>query len=722
MVKTFNQLLTCLLLLALSATTALAQPKRVKEADRLFNNKEFYEALDAYKKASENIRGNKALKAEVTYKQALCYMAFKDTKKAEVWFAKAIKAKYQDPTAVLFLADMMRENGKYDEALAEYEKYIKLKPEDSRGGSGAESCKLSVKWKASPTKHEVSNVQPLNSKFDDFSPIYSRKNYKEIIFTSSREGSTGSGTDGWTGEAFSDLYEAKLDKNGKWSTPTSFKEPLNSKYNDGAAALNDKFSVMFFTRCSYDKNKIKGCQIYTTRKKGNNWDEPILLPFAADSFTVGHPWLSDDEQTLYFASDMSGGLGGRDIWMAKFDKKAKTWGNPINLGPQVNTIGDELYPTLRNDSTLYFSSTGLVGMGGLDLFEAKFTKGKWGSVSNLKFPLNSEADDFGIIFQGKQEKGYFSSSRLGGRGGSDIYEFSVPPILFTLGGYVYDFDNKTPIVGAKVSMVDKDGMTYDAITDQTGSYYFDNTKFREDNTYELVSSATDFLNDKGTETTVGEATGSDHKKDFFLKTTKKGPIKLPKIEYDLGKWDLRPESKDSLNGLVQTLKDNPNITIELMSHTDSRDAAKANILLSQKRAQSVVDYLIEQKIDPSRLTAKGYGETKLLNRCKDGVKCSEEEHQVNRRTEFKITSTTFVPAVGSPEFKAPKIESVDEDAEIETDVEEIKRDNLQVDPKSAPAAPPVEPAAPSKPTPAVAPAPTPAKPAPAPAVPAKPKK
>ena len=165
-----------------------------------------------------------------------------------------------------------------------------------------------------------------------------------------------------------------------------------------------------------------------------------------------------------------------------------------------------------------------------------------------------------------------------------------------------------------------------------------------------------------------------------MKTTKKGPIRLPKIEYDLGKFDLRPESKDSLNGLIQTLKDNQNITIELMSHTDSRDAAKSNIVLSQKRAQSVVDYLIEQKIDPARLAAKGYGETKLLNRCKDGVKCSEEEHQVNRRTEFRITSTTFVPAVGSPEFKAPKIESVDEDAEIETDVEEIKRDNLQVEP------------------------------------------
>lgn len=679
MVKTLRSLLTAIILLAITATNAVAQPKRVKEADRLFNNKEYYEALEAYKKASESARGNKALKAEVTYKQGLCYMAFKETKKAEVWFAKAIKAKYQDPIAILYLGDMMRENGKYDEALAEYEKYSKLKPDDPRGPAGVESCKLSVKWKAAPTKHVVTNVRDLNSKYDDFSPIYSRKNFKEIIFTSSREGSIGNGTDGWTGEAFSDIYEAKLDRNGKWSTPTSFKEPLNSKYNDGAATLNRKYSIMFFTRCEYDKNKVKGCQIYTTRKKGNSWDEPTLVPFAADSFTVGHPWLSDDEQTLYFASDMPGGLGGRDIWIAPYDKKAKSWGTPVNLGPQINTASDELYPTLRDDTTLYFSSNGHVGMGGLDLFEASYKKGKWGGVSNLKFPLNSESDDYAIIFEGKKERGFFTSSRAGGRGGSDIYDFNVPPVLFTLGGIVYDFDTKAPVEGAKVAMVDKDGMTFDVFTDKTGSYYFDEKKFVEDNTYNLVASSTDYLNDKGTETTEGESSGRDFKKDFFLKTTKKGPIRLPEILYDLNSAVLRPESKDSLNGLILTLRDNPNITVELMSHTDSRGSSKSNVDLSQRRAQSVVDYLISQKIDPSRLGAKGYGETRLLNKCKDGVTCSEEEHQRNRRTEFRITSTTFVPAEGSPEYKAPKIQTVDEDEEIQTEVEEIKRDNIDLD-------------------------------------------
>ncbi len=680
MVKNLSQTFFALIAALLISGAVIAQPKKVKEADRLFNNKEYYEALEAYGKARESIRGgNKALKAEITYKQALCYMAFNDAKKAEAWFAKAITAKYQNPEANLYLADMKRINGKYDEALVEYENYIKLRPDDPRGSVGKESCQLAVKWKQNPTRHEITNVRDLNSKFDDFSPMYAKKNFKEVIFTSSREGSTGNGMDGWTGEAFSDIYYASIDKNGKWSTPVSFKEPLNSKYNDGATSMNRKYSIMFFTRCEYDKNKIKGCQIFTTRKKGNTWDEPVLLPFAADSFTVGHPMISDDEQTLLFASDMPGGMGGRDLWMATYDKKSKSWGNPVNLGPQVNTAGDELYPTLRNDSTLYFSSNGHVGMGGLDLFEAKLVKGKWGSVANLKFPLNSESDDFGIIFEGKKEHGYFSSSRTGGRGGSDIYEFKVPPILFTITGVVYDFDSKEPVEGAKVVMTDKDGMTYEVTTDKTGSYYFDETKMLEENTYNLVASADQYLNDKGTETTEGEAQGKDFKKDFFLKTTKKGPIKLPKIEYDLGKWDLRAESRDSLNGLIQTLKDNPNITIELMSHTDSRDAAKANIVLSQKRAQSVVDYLIQQKIDPARLSAKGYGETKLLNRCKDGVKCSEEEHQVNRRTEFRITSTSFVPAEGSPEFKAPKIETVNEDDEVETDVEEIKRDNIDVE-------------------------------------------
>ena len=709
MVKSLKQVIYILLVTIITATAAIAQPKAVKEADRLYKNRDYYEALNSYKKALEKVRGNKALKAELTFKQGLCYKMFNDTKKAEVWFAKAIKAKYANPEATLFLADMLRYNGKYDEALAEYQKYVKLKPDDVRGSRGVESCKLSVQWKATPTKHLISNVQPLNTKFEDFSPSYSRKNFKELYFTSTREGSTGNGIDGWTGQSYSDIYEAKLDKNGKWSTPVALKEPVNGKFNEGSVTFNDKFSKIFFTRCEEDKNKLKGCQIFTTLKKGNNWDEPVLVPFTADSFTVGHPWLSDSEDILLFASNMPGGLGGRDIWMAKFDKKAKTWGSPINLGPQVNTEGDEMYPSLRNDSTLYFASNGHVGMGGLDIFEAKLKGGKWGGTANLKYPINTEADDFQIIFQGKNERGYFSSSREGGKGASDIYEFSVPPILFTIGGYVIDFDTKQPITGAKVTMKDKDGMIYETVTDQTGSYTFDNTKFKEDNTYDFIANSTDYLNDIGKESTVGELASRDYKKDFFLKTTKKGPIKLPKIEYDLGKWDLRPESNDSLNGLIQTLKDNPQITIELMSHTDSRDAAKANITLSQKRAQSVVDYLVQQKIDPARLTAKGYGETKLLNKCKDGVKCSEEEHQMNRRTEFRITSTNFVPAEGSIEYKAPVIQTVGEDDEVETDVQEQPKSNIQLEePKSAVPTP----------TPAAV---EPAKPV-APATPVKPKK
>lgn len=679
MVKSYRQILTVVLMFVLTASTAIAQPKKVKEADRLYNNKEYYEALEAYKVARTKIRGNKALRVEITYKTGLCYRAFNDSKKAESWFAKAIKAKYQDPEAILFLAEMMMKNAKYDEALVEFQNYAKIKPDDPRGQAGIESCKLSVKWKEQPTRHQITNVRDLNSKYDDFSPIYSRKNYKEIIFTSSREGSMGNGMDGWTGEAFSDIYSAKLDRNGKWSTPDPYKEPLNTKYNDGATSLNRKYSIMFFTRCEYDKNKVKGCQIFTTRKKGNSWSDPVLIPFAADTFTVGHPWISDDDKTLIFASDMPGGMGGRDLWMATYDKKSKAWGNPVNLGPQVNTSGDELYPTLRDDSTLYFSSTGHVGMGGLDLFEAKLANGKWGSVANLKFPLNSESDDFGIIFEGKKEKGYFTSAREGGRGGADIYEFTVPPVLFTIGGIVYDFDTKEPIENAKVTMVDKDGMTYEIMTDKTGSYYFDETKFLEENTYNLVASADEFLNDKGTETTEGESVGKDFTKDFFLKTTKKGPIQLPEILYDLNSSVLRPESKDSLNGLISTLRDNPNITIELMSHTDSRGSARSNIKLSQERAQSVVAYLISQKIDPSRLSAKGYGETRLLNKCKDGVKCSEEEHQRNRRTEFRITGTEFVPAEGSPEYVAPKIETVEEDEEIQTEVDEIQRDNIDLE-------------------------------------------
>jgi peptidoglycan-associated lipoprotein len=659
-------------------STAIAQPKAVRNADKSFNQGEYYEALEGYKKALSGIKGNKALKAELTYKSAMCYKMFNDTKKAEVWFNKAIKAKYPEPEAILFYGDMLRSNNKYDEALTEYENYVKLKPDDKRGNIGIESCKLAIKWKQEPTRHTVNNVQQLNSKNDDFSIIYSKKNYKEVIFTSAREGTIGNAVDGWTGQSFTDLFEAKQDKNGKWSTPEPFKEPLNSKHNEGSADLNKKFSTIYFTRCEYGKNKVKGCQIFNTRRKGNNWDEPTLMPFADDTFTVGHPAINLNEDLLIFASDMPGGFGGRDLWYATYDKKKKTWSNPINLGAAINTAGDELFPTLRNDSTLYFSSNGMVGMGGLDIYKATLNGGKWGNVENMKFPLNSPGDDFGMVFQGDEEKGFLTSNRDGGKGGDDIYEFSVPPILFNISGIVYDFDTKDPIKDAEVQMVDKDGITYSIMTDKMGAYYFDNSKFKENNTYNFTAHHDDFLNDIGTVTTVGETEGKDFKKDFFLKSAKV-VIRLPEILYDLNSAQLRPESKDSLNGLIKTLRDNPNIRIELMSHTDSRGSAKSNIDLSQRRAQSVVDYLIEQKIDPSRLQAKGYGETRLLNRCKDGVTCSEEEHQRNRRTEFRIIATDFVPAEGSVEYKAPQIKLVDEDEEIQTEVEEIKRDNIDLD-------------------------------------------
>jgi peptidoglycan-associated lipoprotein len=676
--KLLNRFVLTIATIAFFSFGLIAQPKAVREADKKFNAGEYYDALEGYKKALSSIKGNKALKAELTYKSALCYRKFNDTKKAEIWFSKAIKAKFPNPEAILNYADMLRFNGKYDEALTEYQNYVKLKPDDKRGTIGIESSKLAIQWKASPTKHTVNNVQQINSKYDDFSPIYSRKNYKEIIFTSAREGTIGSGIDGWTGQSFTDLFESKQDKNGKWSTPAPFKEPLNSKHNEGSAALNAKFSTIYFTRCEFAKNKVKGCQIFNTRKKGNSWDEPTLLPFAEDSFTVGHPAINMDETLIVFASDMPGGFGGRDLWFATYDKKKKTWSNPVNMGPSINTAGDEMFPTLRNDSILYFSSNGMVGMGGLDIYKATRSGDKWGSVENLKFPINSPGDDFGMIFKGDEEAGLFTSNRDGGRGGDDIYEFSVPPVLFSISGIVFDFDTKEPIKDAEVQMVDKDGITYSVMTDKMGAFFFDESKFKENNTYNFTAHHDEYLNDVGTVTTVGETEGKQMKKDFFLKTTKQ-VIRLPEILYDLNSAKLRSESQDSLNGLIQILRDNPNIKIELMSHTDSRGSAKSNIDLSQRRAQSVVDYLIEQKIDPRRLDAKGYGETRLLNRCKDGVQCSEEEHQRNRRTEFRILSNDFVPDEGSVEYKKPVIRLVDEDEDIQTDVEEQQRENIQLD-------------------------------------------
>lgn len=680
--KIYRILITTIIVAGLLVSKSYAQRNYAQEADDSYKYFQYYEAVGLYKKAYSKIKKNKAEKARIIYQIAECYRLSNNTKQAEVWYKKAVGVKYPDPLATLYYADMLKANEKYDEAVVQYNAYKNLVPSDTRGANGAESCTLAQQWKDNPTRYEVENMKQMNTVNMDYAATYADKKFRSLIFISSREGSTGNEYDAWTGQSFSDLYLTAQDKKGTWSSPiNTFGENINTKFNEGATCLNAKTTEMYFTRCGVEKKKQLGCQIYVAKKKGTSWDLPELVSLSADSFSAGHPAITDDELTLYFSSDMPGGYGGKDIWMVKRTKKTKPWDKPINLGPNINTEGDEMYPFIRDDGVLFFSSNGQIGMGGLDIFKVEKFGDSWGKPVNMKYPLNSAADDFAIVFEGRLEKGYLSSSRKGGKGSDDIYSFYMPPLIFTLQGKVCNDSTKAMIKGAVVTLIGSDGTIVIDTTDATGLYQFDKTKFLGNTSYEIKVEKIGFFGAKGKESTVGLERSKDFVHDFCLVPIPPTPIVLPEVLYDFDKWELLQQYQDSLNGLVQIMIDNPRIVIELGSHTDIRGSFGYNDTLSYKRAKSVVDYLISKGIAIGRIVPYGYGErvprtltrnmirdrftfvkgTKLtedyINQFQGNEKKFEAAHQLNRRTEFRVLRNDYVPkADTSNKGTAPSIE------------------------------------------------------------------
>ena len=443
-----------------------------------------------------------------------------------------------------------------------------------------------------------------------------------------------------------------------------FPEPMNTGAHEAATTLNKRGNEMYFTRCeeSSKEKPVPTCEIYFSKKKGKGWTSPVLLPLPYDSVTTfGHPSISEDGKILYFASDMKGGFGGKDIWMVKKMKRDE-WSEPINLGNQINTNSDELFPFIHADGSLYFSSNGHVGMGGMDIYKAEFdVEGTLLSISNMKSPINSPLDDFGIIFEGKDERGYFSSNRFGGKGGDDIYQFRLPSLTITLSGVATDANTNSIVSGANVSLMGTDGTTATTITDNSGRYEFGKDIISEGVAYELTISKEGYLSTTDNRTTFGIIEDKPIECDFSLEPTQK-EIVLPRIEYDFNSAQLREESKLALDALIAVLLDNPTVIIELRSHTDFRAGTEFNMTLSQNRAQVCVDYMVSKGVEPVRLVPIGMGETepyvmdKKDGRLKMGValdesyisslrreKDREKAHQYNRRTDFKVLDKFYNP-------------------------------------------------------------------------------
>lgn len=643
-----------------------AQSSLITKGDEYYNTYQYELAKDYYLKAIPSLRTQED-KASVNYKLGICFKNLGDSDKSELYFQVA-KNNYVKgvikPDVLLFYADALRMNGKYEDAIDVYKQYLQVSPQDHRAIAGMESCSIVPKWISRPTRYKVTNVSSFNSQSFDFSPAWGSKDYRTLYFTTSREGTIGARSNYKTGQKFTDIFSVTQDRKGSWSEPTPVAGGINSEDDEGACTVSNKGTEMYFTRCKAGKKVDEPCKIYYASKKGNVWGEAQLVNIPGfENYEVGHPALSTDDKYLYFSGEAPTGYGGMDIYRSTI--KANNAGHPINLGPIVNSLGDEVFPTVRADGTLYFASDGHKGMGGYDIYKVvKDDKGNITDIENLKYPINSSFDDFGIIFYGSEETGYLSSNRKGGKGGDDIYSFVLPPLSITLNGVVRDTTDMLKIrtlKDVKLSLFNDDGLVADFLSSENGTFNYKldvnkNYKIKADGGKDYFATSVQFTTMKIEYDTVINVV-------INLARIPR-VIVLPNILYEYDKATLLPESTVSLDGLVKTLEDNPHIAIELRSHTDFRGAADYNMDLSLRRAKSCVDYLISKGIKTDRLTAKGFGKSEpreitkelakefpyfkegdilsedYINRLKDN-KQKEVAHQLNRRTEFSVISTEY---------------------------------------------------------------------------------
>lgn len=646
----------------LNAGVAYGQNKRSAKAYATYDAGEYYAAIDEFKDAYQRTSDKKE-KLNIAYYIAECYRQINNAPQAALWYGKVIAKDYENPLSILYYADALRINQNYEEAKAQYQRYKELVPDDPRGSDGILSCDFSLQWMDEPSGYVVEEQKFINSKFSDYSPYYSRSDYQELYFTSSRDETFGNAEHGGTGQQFADIFFSTMDKKGKWSTPVPLPESINSEAEEGTPVFSSDYNTMYFTRCNVSKRRALGCEIFSAKRNGDKWSNIESLALADDSVIVAHPALSADDNTLYFVSNMEGsiktpeGKPSKDIWMVT--RTGGGWGEPVNLGSPVNTPGDEVFPYVHPDGTLYFSSNGHIGMGGLDIFKATYSENGGWQVENMKYPINSSADDFGIVFEKERESGYFSSSRKG-KTMDDIYSFVLPPLRFTIVGVVKDSKTDEVIPEATIKSIGSDGITLDTKSGSDGQFRF---TLKPGTDYVFIAEKPGFLKGKERESTKGIGKSTEFKTEIYLASIET-PIEVENIFFDLDKADLRPESMVSLDRLVETLNDNPNIVIELGSHTDARASDEYNMDLSRRRAQSVVNYLIEKGINRDRLVAKGYGESQpkvvdrkdhaayqflpvgtaltesYINSLSDDDR-KEMAHFLNRRTEFKVLRTDY---------------------------------------------------------------------------------
>ena len=653
-----------LMLASIAMSMSSCKGPKLKDADEAYDRGEYFDAATIYRKLYNryNRKEDAWLRGELAFQLGMCHLKLNQGNRAAAAFQNAIRYEYEDSTTLLRLAQAQQREGQYASAIKTYDAYLEMFPDDWEALVGRRGCELAPQWKEEGSRYIVKQNKLLNSRRADFCPMYLDKNMEYIYFTSTNEKSTGELHSEITGTKKGDIYFTKKDEKGAWSRPEVVDGGLNTEHDEGAAAFSPDGSTMYLAR-AVRQNWPTTVEIYTSSRSEAKWSAPQKFEITADTLSnYSDPFVSPDGNWLYFASDMPGGQGGTDIWRINLKDKH---GTLENLGPQINTKGNERFPNVRTDSLLYFSSDGHPGMGGLDLFVAtlqprqegdKFSLDRW-VVENMGVPMNSSADDFGLTF-GTGESGMFSSNRGDARGYDHIFDFIKPDLQIWISGYVVDKDDE-PVPNAVIRIVGDDGSNQKTAAKPDGSFRFD---LQRGVKYTMMAGAEGYFNARQEFESDSTEEDAEYNVDFILAAMFKAQI-IENIFYDFDKAVLRDESKLALDSMVMLLKDHPNIVIEMASHTDRVGSAKYNQGLSQRRAQSVVDYLIENGIPRERLKPAGYGKsrpktvTKRIHsqypQFEEGVTLTEEfiktlskedqeaADQINRRTEFQVIDTDY---------------------------------------------------------------------------------
>jgi peptidoglycan-associated lipoprotein len=629
-------ILIAIISLACFNTNIHAQGKLLTKADTaFFKYKEYNTAIENYEKFLKKDPGSKERK-RVHYQIGECYRNENKFREAEKWYEIAMEEGYDEPLLLANYGEMMILSGNYFGAREAFKKFLKKKPNDEKATLRLKSCDFALVNQNLESDYSVKNLAEINTPAGEFGcEIMSTD---KMIFASTRADGSVTRFDNFTGQGFSDFYEATSSGENNWGTVKKLKGPVNTDFNDGTMTYDPTNKIGYFTQCNGTNGRKENCNVFlsTLITKDNVWSSPQILTVNSPDYSIRQPSITRDGKTMYFASDMAGGKGGADIW--KITRIGNNvWTDPVNLGPTINTSGNEGFPFIAGDSALYFSSDGYIGYGGLDIYKSKIINKEFQKPTNIYPPFNSSADDFGLVFSTKPEKdGLFCSNRIDGVGDDDIYSFFITPVELNASGRIADNKTGKPIGKTKMILTAEDGTVMETMSENDGTFLFKGLK--KEMMYTLTASSEGYFNDKKIFETENNKRGKTYCKktnydlDFSLLKLSKEEISLKNIYYALNSAELTDSSRSSLDRLVTILKETPNVRVSLNSHTDAQGDDGYNMTLSQKRAQSVVNYLVKNGIAANRLEAIGHGESQLV------IKNASDdfEHQLNRRTMLKV--------------------------------------------------------------------------------------